>query len=458
MSKILWLAACAAGVAVSSSPASAQTAREQELEERLRALEESVATLRKELEAERAARAAAPAQAPQVVAQAPPPPPLTTPPQTTPAPPADGFRVGGTTLALNGSVKTNVLFSSFSGGEVPGNTFLRDFYLPQAIPVGGATGAEYFDFHAKQTRLWVTTTTPIGGSFLRGHIEFDFQSAPGLQGSERTTNAYNLALRRAFVTLDDWLLIGQDWSTFQNVAVLPESTDFIGPTEGTVFEREPQIRITQRLSDKVTLAVAVENSETSSITSTSTALLENDDDQVPDVAARLNASMPFGDFSLAGVVRQLRVQNGAAAGEAFGYGLSFAGRIPFGPEKRHDVRFMISGGDGIGRYIGLNFAPDAVFAGGDLEPVGVLAGFASLRIGWTPRLRSTFTGSFQEVDYASLVPLTASEGAWSLAGNLFFSPWRNLDLGIEYRHGLRRLLNGQEGELDRIETTARYNF
>jgi len=451
MSKTMLIAAGAAAACVAASPAHAQTDRQAELEARLRELEASVAVLRAELEAERAARAAA-APLPQATAQAAPPPAV-----PAPAPSADGFRVGATTVTVNGSVKVNAAFSSFSGGEVPGNTFLRDFYLPQAIPVGGV-GADYFDFHAKQTRLWLTTQTPIGGNIVRTHIEFDFQTAPGLQGSERTTNGYNPALRRAFITLDDWLLIGQDWSTFQNVAVLPESTDFIGPTEGTVFVREPQIRLTRRLSERVTLAVALENSETASITDASAALVENDDDHVPDLAARLNATLPFGDFSLSAVARQLRLQSGAAAADAFGYGLSLAGRIPFGPERRHDVRFMISGGEGNGRYIGLNFAPDAVFAAGALEPVGVLAGFASLRIGFTPRLRSTLTASFQEVDYTSLVPLTANEGAWSLAGNLFYSPLRNFDIGIEYRHGVRRLLNGLEGELDRIETAARYSF
>lgn len=35
---------------------------------------------------------------------------------------------------------------------------------------------------------------------------------------------------------------------------------------------------------------------------------------------------------------------------------------------------------------------------------------------------------------------------------------KSLDLGIEYRHGVRQLLNGEEGKLDRVEAAAKYSF
>ena len=52
------------------------------------------------------------------------------------------------------------------------------------------------DFTAKQTRLWLNMATEIGGHVLKGYLETDFQTSPGTQGSQRTTNGYNLALRR----------------------------------------------------------------------------------------------------------------------------------------------------------------------------------------------------------------------------------------------------------------------
>jgi hypothetical protein len=208
----------------------------------------------------------------------------------------------------------------------------------------------------------------------------------------------------------------------------------------------------------VALSIAAENPETATITTTSPALVENDDDHLPDLTARLLFSPKFGEISLAGVVRQLSVDNGPDHDRATGWGVSLAGKVPFGPAKRHDVRFMINHGDGIGHYLGLNFAPDAVHAA-ELETVRITSGFAALKLGWSGQLRSTFTASFQDVDYpAILVPLTANEGAWSLAGNLFYSPVKNLDFGIEYRRGERELVSGQSGTVDRVEAAAKYSF
>ena len=75
-----------------------------------------------------------------------------------------------------------------------------------------------------------------------------------------------------------------------------------------------------------------------------------------------------------------------------------------------------------------------------------------IRHGFYPR-----GGGRIEVDIAP-APLTANDKAWSLAANLFWSPVKALDLGVEYRHGERELLNGLAGQLNRLEFAAKYNF
>ena len=37
-------------------------------------------------------------------------------------------------------------------------------------------------------------------------------------------------------------------------------------------------------------------------------------------------------------------------------------------------------------------------------------------------------------------------------------PVKNVDLGIEYRHGERKLVSGAQGGTDRIEFAAKYSF
>jgi hypothetical protein len=452
-----------AATMLGAAPAAAQSSTA-DVERRLAALEAEIGRLRAEL----AAAKATPAVAPVATAAAAP--AAAAPTVETrvaaleekAAKPADGFKVAGTTFKLGGFVKLWSAVSHYSGGSPAPGALIRDFYLPQQIPVGGV-GSTHTNMHAKQTRLWMSGATPVGDRTLGGYVEIDFQTAQGTQGTERTTNGYNPALRRAYATLSTrggQLLVGQEWSTFQNIAALPETTDFIGTTEGSVFVRQPMIRYTANLSPQFALAVALENPETASITTTSAALLENDDDKVPDAVVRLTAKPGKAELTLAGVLHDVRVVNDAGVGDSsLGWGISGAGKVPLGGSGRHDLRFMLTYGQGVGHYLGLNFAPDAVVSAGRLDTVDVFAGFAALKFGWTPTLRSTFMASFQHVEYPALViPAAANASAWSVAGNLFWTPVKGFDLGLEYRHGEREIVSGATGQLDRFELSAKYTF
>ncbi len=381
-----------------------------------------------------------------------------------PAPVADGFTAGSgsTRIKFGGFIKTVATFSSFSEGEVAGNALGRDFYLPHQIPVSGTGKSTVNDYSAKQSRFWMNFDTTVSGHTLKGYLETDFQTATGTQGSERTTNGYNLSLRRAYVQFDG-LTVGQDWSTFQNTAVLPESTDFVGVTEGTTFVRQPLIRYSTPLGKGATFHISAENAETASALATGPALTENDDDRLPDVAARVNLSTGFGDFAVAGLFRQLSVDTGVLNDKASAFGVSVSGKINLTSDKAYNVSFMATRGSGIGRYVGLNYAPDAIFdATGKLHKVDNFAAFGAVRLGWTPTVRSNLMVSYQKADYpdgfAAGTFNAYNESAWSVAGNLFWSPVKGLDLGVEYRHGERELVSGADGKLNRIEFAAKYGF
>jgi hypothetical protein len=460
-----WLLAGVATATLMPNAAFAATEKEKQLEARIEALERAFGSIQGELTTTKAenaelrqavATASNKATEAVSVAQA---------NKPAPAPMVDGFTVGngGTRVKLGGFLKTVASFSRWSDGDVAANTLGRDFYLPQSIPVGGVRESTDNDFSAKQTRLWMNLETTVAGHTLKGYVETDFQTAAGTQGTERTTNGYDLALRRVFVQYDK-LTIGQDWSTFQYVGALPESTDFVGPTEGSVFVRQPLVRYSMPLGKGLTLHAAVENPETAMANQGAPALIENDDDSLPDFAARVNYTNSFGELSVAGLVRQLSFDTGGIHDEATGYGASVAGKIFLDSSKRYDIRFMATYGQGIGRYVGINFAPDAVLATGanQLRSVETLAGLAALRLGWTPKLRSTLMASYQKADYADTLPIASLAGfnqsAWSVAGNLFWSPAPGLDLGVEYRHAVRELVSGADGKLDRVEFAAKYSF
>lgn len=453
----------AAAIVAAPGAARAQAADPAAMEARLKQLEEAVAALRAELDAARAQAARTEAS---VIAQG----AATKATEVRiaamegkPAAPAEGFRVGGMNVKIGGFIKTVANSTTYSGGKIAPLALGRDFYLPQQIPIGGVRPTTENDFSAKQTRLFLALSGDVGRHVLKGYVETDFQTAAGTQGTERTTNGYDLALRRAYIQFDN-LLIGQDWSTFQYVAALPETTDFIGPTEGSVFVRQPLIRYSLKLSKAATLHLAIENPQTSTATTASPTLIENDDNHLPDFVSRLNYAASFGELSLAGAVFQLRAENGVQRDAQIGWGLSTAGKIPFGAGKRYDLRFMASYGQGLGRYLGLNFAPDAILepATGKLLLTENFAAFAAVRVPWSTALRSSVMFGYQSAGYPTgLAPGTFNafnRQAWSGAANLFWSPVKGFDLGIEYRHGERALVSGASGRLDRVEIAGKYSF
>ncbi len=465
--------------------AQAQTAHEIELETRLKALEAAVQDLRGELNAARAT-AAAPI-APTAMNPAPMnPAPMNTNPMTASSmsvasespgrspgatnvaqakpvaansAPTDGFRVGNTTVKLGGFVRLNVIASRYSDGEAAVGGLGKEFFLPQQIPVGGGFSTQDLLLSARQTRLQFSTSTPMNGTDIKTLVEFDFALATAPVGAQRATNPYTPTFRRGFIEYGN-LLVGQEWSTFQNIAVLPETTDFVGPLDGTVFNRQAQVRYTIPLRSGLTLQIAAENPETETALPANAALVDTDDDRLPDVVARVNWKPTFGDFALAGIARELRTDTLGSGDTAFGWGVSGSGKIPIG--KRHDLRFMATYGQGIGRYLGLGYVPDAIYGGTatQLERIDNFAAFAAFRIGWTDAIHSTLMGSYQSANYPAGVIVTGLANAKSYggAGNLFWSPGKGFDIGVEYRHAVRELVSGDTGALDRLEFAFKYGF
>lgn len=371
-----------------------------------------------------------------------------------PAAPADGFRMGNNLVKFGGYVKADFMASSYDGGDPANGDLLRDFYLPGSIPVGGADESTATDFNARQTRFWLTTEGLLGGRKVGTRLEMDFQVLPGA-GDQRTTSPSNLSLRRAFVTVDNWLF-GQEWTNFQNLAVLPDTADYIGSSEGTVFARQVQVRYTRG-----PFSISLENPETTVTPFLGASRIIADDSSLPDLTARYAVSRPWGEASIAGIVRQLSYETtgvGAIDSSTLGWGLSAAAKIKVG--ERDDLRLMVSGGEGIGRYVGLNFANDAVLdASGELEAIGLVAGLVSYRHVWTPQWRSNLTWSAQNVDNdLSLMGLATNKSAQSLRGNLIWTPLPALDLGAELMVGERELESGASGEMTRLQVFAKYGF
>ncbi len=364
-----------------------------------------------------------------------------------------GFSAGGADFTFKGYVKLDATVTRFSDGDLPTSNIGRDFYIPALVPVGGEGNGADFDFNPRETRFLFAVDTERGGHDIGGLIELDFQVTS--DGNERVSNSFTPRMRQAYITIDNWLL-GQAWTTFQDVGALPDNLDFIGPTEGTVFIRQPMIRYT-----KGPFQIALEQPETE-VTGPAGERLLPGDDVAPDVVLRYNKRGDWGHFALAGIFRALHSEEDMTAGAiedtAIGYGISASGKLKVG--ERDDFRFMATYGEGIGRYIGVNIVNDAAIrANGELQTIATYSGFASYRHFWTKNLRSNLTGGYFRADNpVSLTGDGVTDEVYSVHANLIYSPVEKFEVGVEYIYANRALEDGQEGNMNRVQFSTKYSF
>lgn len=367
----------------------------------------------------------------------------------------------GTRFSYGGFIKLDASVTQTNDGDIPDGTVGRLFYVPKTIPVGGGhtdEGGSDTDMGVNFSRFWFGADTDLeSGDKLKAYLEFDLfgGGSTAFTGNEIATNTYALTLRQAYVQWNKWLA-GQTWTNFQDIVALPDTVDFLGPTEGTVFVRQAQLRYTSG-----PWSFSMENPETVYTPFRGNmAQVQGDDGAMPDFTARYTFKGDWGHFSTAGLIRQLAYQNGPLNqdSDSMGYGLSVSGKFNLG--KNDDIRYMVTGGSGISRYIGLALNNDAVLdSTGDLDNIDMIAGFVGWRHVFSPKLRTNIFYSRADYDQdTALTGLLITKGAQSGHVNVIYTPLPKLDLGAELIWGQRELENGDRGDLNRLQTHVKYNF
>ena len=416
----------------------AQDASPQDLEARIAQLEQLVQGLKTELEAQKAAAPAAPAPLPAG----------TQPVQASTVMPAAN---PGTRFSFGGFIKLDAMVTDTSDGEIADGSAGRLFYLPSATPVGGAAESDPdLDVHAQFSRFWFAADTDIDGRKVKGYIEADiFGNA---NGNEQSTNTYGLTIRHAYVSWDRWLA-GQTWSNFQDAAALPDAVDFVGPTEGTIFVRQAQLRYTRG-----PWSVSVENPETTVSPYLAGARISSDDNTVPDVTARYLHKAAWGHFTVAGLVRQLKYQTPMLDETDTAFAISVSGKWNLGAND--DIRYMYSYGAGIGRYLGFGLGSDALQeADGSLQALDGQGGYVAWRHAFNPKLRGNLFVSAASYDNNPLISgLAVTKSARSIHANLIYTVLPKLELGAEFIHGNREIESGLDGDLRRLHMHVKYSF
>ncbi len=362
-----------------------------------------------------------------------------------------------TNYSFGGFIKFDALFSQSSDEQRSGG---NDFLVPSTIAVGDGSdkGDVVFDTNSKFSRLWFKTATMTEVGEIKSHVEMDFNAG----NDERVTNQSSNGLRHAYLSwensADSSILAGQTWSTFFNPAVLPESVDFLGPTSGTIFVRQSQVRYTQAMGNGKFM-IAAENPSVS-LYDGGSGFDDNqvDDSGMPDLIGRYDGSTGALNYSAAAMVRQINYNDRANDEDdsQIGYGVTFSGKYAF--SNGDDLKFMLSQGQ-LGRYIALNaFRDGAVEADGDIELITSMGGFVAYRHMWSEKLRSTISYAYSEADNPDTLVADATKKINNANVNLMYSPTKNLTFGGEYFIAEREVESGADGDLNRLQLTSMWVF
>lgn len=424
---------------LSSGPAMAQSERELALEARVAELERLVQTLVNQ----QSQQGVQIEEVKAVQAQQPAPPAGKAPIQTATLTPA---AAPGTSIRLGGFVKADFMATHTGDGQLADGAVGRALYLPSQIPVGGTSSGTDYDAHAKFSRvnLGIDSVTDAGNKF-GAFFEVDFFG--NALGNQNATNTYGTTVRHAYMHWNGWLA-GQTWSNLMDLAALPETVDFIGPTDAVLFVRQAQLRYTSG-----GFSVALENPETVLVGATS-----SDRGAMPDLTLRYGWKGDWGTFGIGAIARQLRVDRGGDSDSELGAGITLGGKWVMG--RNDDLRYQLTVGDGISRYIGLAVTGDAVLdAEGNLDLIGARAAYVGWRHAFNPQLRSNVV--YARSDYDNDIALTgaaATRTVQSLRANVFYSPLPKVDVGAELMFGKRKVEGGADGDLTRLQFTTKYSF
>lgn len=362
-----------------------------------------------------------------------------------------------TDYSFGGFIKLDAMFSQHSDQQRAGNVG-DDFLVPSTIAVGDGSnkGDVIFDTNSKLSRLWFKTVTMTDVGEVKSYIEMDFNGGT----DERIVNQSSTGLRHAYFSWknseDSSLLAGQTWSTFFNVASLPESVDFVGPTSGTIFIRQAQLRYTQALGNGRWM-VAAENPSVG-LYDAGSGFDDNqvDSSSIPDLIARYDGSASGLNYSAAAMVRQINYDDGTNDDSKVGYGITASGKYVF--SNGDDFKFMLSQGQ-LGRYIALNaFRDGAVEANGDVELITSMGGFIAYRHMWSEKLRSTLSYAYSQADNPNNLVADVTQSVSNTNVNLMYSPTKNLTFGGEYFMAQREVEGGADGDLNRLQFTSKWVF
>ena len=356
-----------------------------------------------------------------------------------------------TALTIGGFIRASFIHD-FNAIDSPYKFVTKDIVVngqPSGVPNKRTT------FTANTSRLFFSTATPFEIGQLTTFFSFDL-------AGNTTSASPDFRLRQAWGQLDDFvfggnLRVGQAWSTWDDVDVLPETMDFEGPN-GSQQNRQALVRWSRDYAKAYLFEIALENPGyeiTDGSTSTG----------MPDTIVALSwHGDDWGHLRSAFLARHLRGdgqdKNGVYHSDAtFGWGLQVSGDIKTPLlHKKDNIKFQLVYGAGTGNYNNDGYDDALLSTSGDLRTINAFQGFGAYQHWWTDTIRSNAVFGWVDMDNNSDLTADDLDRTFYTSGNIVWSPYKQVDIGLEYLWGQRRNVNHDIGSANRIQATTHFSF
>jgi len=336
---------------------------------------------------------------------------------------------------------------------------LRPTRIPTTAGLYGTDGQAIFS--ARQSRLGVRGSVPVGEYDLGARVEFDFfgrgNGAPDAAGQN------TIRLRQAY---GYWgpLLGGLTASLFMDDDFWPTIVDYWGPS-GMVFYRNVQIRYTP-FKGVHTFAVALERPGADLQNYPLVPGLQDlaVDNKVPDLTAQYRFAQNWGYLQLSGILRRLGYSTPVSSttqihGGRLGWGLNASSTITLLPEKLK-LLVAVVGGQGIENYMN-DATPDLALGGTVTAPtaaaVPMLGITGYVDIYWSKLFTTAIGYSTTIIFNTSLQPTDAFKQGQYASVNFLVNFWHFV-AGPEFLWGRRNDFGGAYGNDFRLQMSLRFSF
>lgn len=272
-------------------------------------------------------------------------------------------------------------------------------------------------------------------------------------------------LRHAYMEWNKWL-IGQTWSNFSDLEIVPGIFDFV-PPNGMMFTRRVQLRYTTPISPKEILSVSLEDPNIPSITLPVDSLKWKKRTAIPTFTAMYRYGNEKNYIKAGGILTPISydarpsLQDPYNVHTIIGWGALVSGKLYL--DDNNTVSLQSSFGKGFEtNNSDLNEEKyDAVPDPSDGNRLKTLPMFNIIGIyehWWSPKWQSVAFISHSSLGNEDFVTQDMTKGFQHIGMNISFHPFKKMRTGIECNYGRRQNFAHQEAQAWRIQWSTAVSF